>query len=195
MLDSFATRDTLKVKGSSYHIASLTKLGQRFDIKRLPYSMKVLLENLLRHEDGVNVTAKEIEAVANWDAKKEPDTEIAFMPARVVLQDFTGVPCVVDLAAMRDAVVKLGGDAKQINPLVPAELVIDHSVQVDVYGKADALDLNVKIEFDRNKERYAFLRWGQNALDNFKVVPPRTGIVHQVNLEFLGRVVMAGDKD
>ncbi|HET9190687.1 MAG TPA: aconitate hydratase AcnA, partial [Rudaea sp.] len=145
--------------------------------------------------DGVNVTAKEIEAVANWDAKKEPDTEIAFMPARVVLQDFTGVPCVVDLAAMRDAIVRLGGDAKKINPLIPSELVIDHSVQVDVFGKADALDLNVKIEFDRNKERYAFLRWGQNALDNFKVVPPRTGIVHQVNLEYLGRVVMAADKD
>jgi aconitate hydratase len=193
MLDSFATRDTLKVNGSSYHIASLTKLGQRFDIKRLPYSMKILLENLLRHEDGVNVTAKEIEAVAKWNPKAEPDTEISFMPARVVLQDFTGVPCVVDLAAMRDAVVKLGGDAKQINPLAPAELVIDHSVQVDVYGSEQALEKNVEIEFHRNQERYSFLRWGQKAFNNFKVVPPRTGIVHQVNLEHLARVVFAKD--
>jgi len=195
MNDSFATRDTLEVNGTRYQIRSLAKLGDRFDLKRLPYSMKILLENLLRHEDGVNITAREIEAVANWDAKKEPDTEIAFMPARVVLQDFTGVPCVVDLAAMRDAMKKLGGDPKKINPLSPAELVIDHSVQVDVYGKADALDLNVKIEFERNRERYSFLRWGQKAFDNFKVVPPRTGIVHQVNLEYLGRVVMTAEKD
>ena len=189
MKDSFSVRDSLAVNGAHYSYASLTKLAQRFDIRRLPYSMKILLENLLRHEDGVNVTAKEIEAVARWDAKKEPDTEIAFMPARVVLQDFTGVPCVVDLAAMRDAVVKLGGDAKQINPLAPAELVIDHSVQVDVYGSENALEKNVEIEFQRNQERYAFLRWGQKAFNNFKVVPPRTGIVHQVNLEHLARVV------
>jgi aconitate hydratase len=195
MLDSFATRDTLTVNGSQYHFASLAKLGQRFDLKTLPYSLKILLENLLRHEDGVNVTSKEIEAIANWDAKAEPDTEIAFMPARVVLQDFTGVPCVVDLAAMRDAVVKLGGDAKQINPLAPAELVIDHSVQVDVYGSESALEKNVEIEFQRNQERYAFLRWGQKAFDNFKVVPPRTGIVHQVNLEHLARVVFTAEKD
>jgi aconitate hydratase len=195
MLDSFATRDTLSVNGSSYQIASLTKLGKHFDIKRLPYSMKILLENLLRHEDGVNVTKKEIEAVAKWNAKAEPDTEISFMPARVVLQDFTGVPCVVDLAAMRDAVVKLGGDAKQINPLAPAELVIDHSVQVDVYGSASALEKNVEIEFHRNQERYSFLRWGQKAFNNFKVVPPRTGIVHQVNLEHLARVVFANERD
>jgi len=195
MTDSFATRDTLEVNGKKYAIASLAKLGQKFNIARLPYSMKILLENLLRHEDGVNVTAKEIEAVANWDAKKEPDTEIAFMPARVVLQDFTGVPCVVDLAAMRDAIVKLGGDAKKINPLIPSELVIDHSVQVDSFGAADSLDLNVQIEFDRNKERYGFLRWGQTAFNNFKVVPPRTGIVHQVNLEYLARVVITADKD
>ena len=195
MLDSFATRDTLKVNGSSYQIASLTKLGERFDIKRLPYSMKILLENLLRHEDGANVTKKEIEAVAKWNPKAEPDTEISFMPARVVLQDFTGVPCVVDLAAMRDAVVKLGGDAKQINPLAPAELVIDHSVQVDVYGSEDALEKNVEIEFQRNQERYSFLRWGQKAFNNFKVVPPRTGIVHQVNLEHLARVVFAKEVD
>ncbi|WP_049622837.1 aconitate hydratase AcnA [Frateuria defendens] len=195
MLDTFATRDTLVVNGKRYHYASLAKLGQRFDLKRLPYSLKILLENLLRHEDGVNVTAKEIEAVAEWDAKAEPDTEIAFMPARVVLQDFTGVPCVVDLAAMRDAVVKLGGDATQINPLAPAELVIDHSVQVDVYGSKSALEQNVAIEFQRNQERYAFLRWGQKAFDNFKVVPPRTGIVHQVNLEHLARVVFTAEKD
>jgi len=195
MTDSFATRDTLEVGGKKYAIASLAKLGQKFDIARLPYSMKILLENLLRHEDGVNVTAMEIEAVAKWEPKKEPDTEIAFMPARVVLQDFTGVPCVVDLAAMRDAIVKLGGDAAKINPLIPSELVIDHSVQVDVFGEADALDLNVKIEFDRNKERYSFLRWGQGALNNFKVVPPRTGIVHQVNLEYLARVVATADKN
>ncbi len=195
MQDSFATRDTLSVNGRQYRIASLARLGQHFDLKRLPYSMRILLENLLRHEDGVNVTAKEIEAVAKWDAKKEPDTEIAFMPARVVLQDFTGVPCVVDLAAMRDAVVKLGGDAKQINPLAPAELVIDHSVQVDVYGSESALEKNVEIEFQRNRERYSFLRWGQKAFDNFKVVPPRTGIVHQVNLEHLARVVFTADID
>ena len=195
MTDSFSTHIPLEVDGKRYRIASLTKLGERFNLARLPYSMKILLENLLRHEDGINVTAREIEAVANWDSKKEPDTEIAFMPARVVLQDFTGVPCVVDLAAMRDAILRLGGDAKRINPLIPSELVIDHSVQVDAFGNAGALDLNVKIEFDRNKERYAFLRWGQNALDNFKVVPPRTGIVHQVNLEYLARVVMTADKD
>ena len=195
MTDSFATRDILDVGGKKYTIASLAKLGQKFNIARLPYSMKILLENLLRHEDGLNVTAKEIEAVANWEPKKEPDTEIAFMPARVVLQDFTGVPCVVDLAAMRDAIVKLGGDAKKINPLIPSELVIDHSVQVDVFGQADAVDLNVKIEFDRNKERYSFLRWGQTAFNNFKVVPPRTGIVHQVNLEYLARVVATAEKD
>jgi aconitate hydratase len=195
MTDSFATQTTLEVDGKRYKYSSLTKLGEKYDIKRLPYSMKILLENLLRHEDGLNVTAKEIEAVANWDATKEPDTEIAFMPARVVLQDFTGVPCVVDLAAMRDAIVRLGGDAKRINPLIPSELVIDHSVQVDVFGTAGSLDANVKIEFDRNKERYGFLRWGQKAFNNFKVVPPRTGIVHQVNLEFLARVVMAGEKN
>ncbi len=195
MKDSFSTRTSLEVNGKRYAVASLTKLGERFNLKRLPFSMKILLENLLRHEDGVNVTAKEIEAVANWDAKKEPDTEIAFMPARVVLQDFTGVPCVVDLAAMRDAVVKLGGTPEQINPLIPSELVIDHSVQVDVFGKAEALDLNGKIEFERNQERYSFLRWGQKAFHNFKVVPPNTGIVHQVNLENLARVVMTGEKD
>ncbi|MEP6938703.1 MAG: aconitate hydratase AcnA [Rudaea sp.] len=195
MTDSFAARDTLDVQGRKYAIASLAKLGQKFDITRLPYSMKILLENLLRHEDGLNVTAKEIEAVARWEPRKEPDTEISFMPARVVLQDFTGVPCVVDLAAMRDAIVKLGGDAKQINPQIPSELVIDHSVQVDHFGTAESLDFNVKTEFDRNQERYSFLRWGQTAFNNFKVVPPRTGIVHQVNLEFLARVVITAEKE
>jgi len=195
MKDTFSVRDTLEVNGQRHVFASLTKLGERFDLKRLPYSLKILLENLLRHEDGLDVTSKEIEAIAKWDAKAEPDIEIAFMPARVVLQDFTGVPCVVDLAAMRDAVVKLGGDATQINPLAPAELVIDHSVQVDVYGSESALEQNVAIEFERNQERYSFLRWGQKAFNNFKVVPPRTGIVHQVNLEHLARVVFTADID
>ena len=195
MADSFSTRDRLEVNGKSYTYASLAKLGQQFDLARLPYSMKILLENLLRHEDGGNVLPAHIEAVATWDPKAEPDTEIAFMPARVVLQDFTGVPCVVDLAAMRDAVVRLGGQAAQINPQIPSELVIDHSVQVDVFGRPDALDINGRIEFERNRERYGFLRWGQNAFGNFKVVPPNTGIVHQVNLEHLARVVMTADRD
>lgn len=196
MSDSFSTRSQLDVGGKTYDYFSLPTLGRRFDISHLPYSMKILLENLLRHEDGgVTVGKDHIEAVARWNPAAEPDTEIAFMPARVVLQDFTGVPCVVDLAAMRDAVVKLGGRPEQINPLIPSELVIDHSVQVDVFGKPDALDLNGKIEFQRNQERYGFLRWGQKAFDNFKVVPPNTGIVHQVNLENLARVVMTADKD
>ena len=195
MHDSFKVRSTLEVGGKRYAYWSLPKLGERFDIKRLPYSMRILLENLLRHEDGVTVTAREIEAVCRWEPTKEPDTEIAFMPARVVLQDFTGVPCVVDLAAMRDAIGALGGDPDRINPLVPAELVIDHSVQVDVFGQPKALEENVAIEFGRNQERYSFLRWGQKALDNFKVVPPKTGIVHQVNLEHLARVVMAVEKN
>jgi len=196
MSDSFSTRSQLNVGGKTYDYFSLPTLGQCFDISHLPYSMKILLENLLRHEDGgITVGKDHIEAVARWNPAAEPDTEIAFMPARVVLQDFTGVPCVVDLAAMRDAVVKLGGSPEQINPQIPSELVIDHSVQVDVFGKPDALDLNGKIEFQRNQERYGFLRWGQKAFDNFKVVPPNTGIVHQVNLENLARVVMTADKD
>ncbi|MBX9403103.1 aconitate hydratase AcnA [Lysobacter sp. BMK333-48F3] len=196
MPDSYATRRKLNVNGRDYTYFSLPALGERFDISHLPYSMKILLENLLRHEDGGATVGKEhIEAVAQWDAAKEPDTEIAFMPARVVLQDFTGVPCVVDLAAMRDAVSKLGGNPSQINPLIPSELVIDHSVQVDVFGRPDALDLNGKIEFDRNKERYSFLRWGQKSFENFKVVPPNTGIVHQVNLENLARVVVGREVD
>src|SRR5690606_37927771 len=195
MTDSFATRARLDVNGKSYAYSSLPRLGERFDLAKLPYSMKILLENLLRHEDGVTVLPAHIEAVAKWDPKAEPDTEIAFMPARVLLQDFTGVPCVVDLAAMRDAVAKLGGQPSQINPQIPSELVIDHSVQVDVFGRADALDINGRIEFERNGERYSFLRWGQKAFENFKVVPPNTGIVHQVNLEHLARVVMAREVD
>jgi aconitate hydratase len=195
MKDSFSVRDSIEVNGKRHTIASLAKFGEKFDIKRLPYSMKILLENLLRQEDGLNVTSKEIEAVAKWDSKAEPEIEISFMPARVVLQDFTGVPCVVDLAAMRDAVAKLGGDPNKINPLAPAELVIDHSVQVDAFGSEGALEQNVEIEFERNQERYSFLRWGQKAFNNFKVVPPRTGIVHQVNLENLARVVFTADVD
>ena len=195
MIDSYATRQTLEVAGRSYAYVSLPALGKHFDIQRLPFSMKILLENLLRHEDGVNVTQKEIEAVANWDPQKEPDTEIAFLPARVLLQDFTGVPCVVDLAAMRDAMQALGGDPDKINPLAPVELVIDHSVQVDVFGRADALNRNADIEFQRNHERYAFLRWGQKALQDFRVVPPSTGIVHQVNIEYLARTVMTREID
>ncbi len=195
MADSFSTRDTLQLGGESYAYASLARLGRQLDIGHLPYSLKILLENLLRHEDGVTVLPQHIEALARWDPQARPETEIAFMPARVVLQDFTGVPCVVDLAAMRDAVVKLGGRPEQINPQIPSELVIDHSVQVDVYGRADALDLNGRIEFERNRERYGFLRWGQTAFRNFKVVPPSTGIVHQVNLEHLARVVMTGEHD
>ena len=196
MNESFSTRSQLDVGGRQYTYCSLPRLGQKFDISRLPYSLKILLENLLRHEDGGHTVGPEhIEAVAKWNPAAEPDTEIAFMPARVVLQDFTGVPCVVDLAAMRDAVVKLGGRAGQINPQIPSELVIDHSVQVDVFGRPDALDLNGRIEFERNRERYSFLRWGQNAFGNFKVVPPNTGIVHQVNLEHLARVVMEREVD
>lgn len=196
MADSFATRDQLTVNGKTYTYASLPKLARHFDIRHLPYSLKILLENLLRHEDGgITVGREHIEALATWDPKAEPATEIAFMPARVVLQDFTGVPCVVDLAAMRDAVARLGGRPEQINPQIPSELVIDHSIQVDVYGRPDALDLNGRIEFERNAERYAFLRWGQKALTNFRAVPPNTGIVHQVNLEYLARVVMEREID
>ena len=195
-MDSFKTQTRLEVGGKHYAYHSLPKLGEQFDIAHLPYAMKILLENLLRHEDGgVTVGPEHIAAVAQWVPSKVPDTEIAFMPARVVLQDFTGVPCVVDLAAMRDAVTALGGKPEQINPQIPSELVIDHSVQVDVYGRADALDLNAKIEFERNLERYSFLRWGQKAFTDFKVVPPATGIVHQVNLEHLARVVMAREID
>ena len=194
MKDSFGARSTLEVGGKQYEIFRLDAVSEGH-VARLPYSLKILLENLLRHEDGRDVTREDIEALANWDPKAEPSQEISFTPSRVILQDFTGVPAVVDLAAMRDAVVGLGGEAADINPLSPAELVIDHSVQVDRYGTANALDLNNKIEFQRNKERYSFLRWGQSAFDNFKVVPPNTGIVHQVNLEYLARVVFEKETD
>jgi len=194
MTDSFGARSTLAVGASKFEIFRLDAVKDGH-AERLPYSLKILLENLLRHEDGRDVTREDILALANWDPKAAPSTEISFTPGRVILQDFTGVPAVVDLAAMRDAVVKLGGSAKSINPLSPAELVIDHSVQVDNYGAANALDLNNKIEFQRNKERYSFLRWGQSAFDNFRVVPPNTGIVHQVNLEFLSRVVFDANKN
>ncbi len=193
MKDTVDARSALQVNGKEYHYWALQSLG-RERVARLPFSLRILLENLLRHEDGVNVTRKDIDALLEWNPKAEPDTEIAFTPARVILQDFTGVPAVVDLAAMRDAVVKLGGRAETINPLSPAELVIDHSVQVDSFGALDSLKKNNAIEFERNKERYSFLRWGQDAFDNFKVVPPNTGIVHQVNLEFLARVVFDVEK-
>ena len=193
MKDSFGARSTLDVGSDSYEIFRLDAVKEGH-ADRLPYSLKILLENLLRHEDGRDVTRDDILALANWDPKAEPSTEISFTPSRVILQDFTGVPAVVDLAAMRDAVVKLGGSADRINPLSPAELVIDHSVQVDNYGAANALDLNNKIEFQRNAERYSFLRWGQSAFENFRVVPPNTGIVHQVNLEYLSRVVFDVEK-
>lgn len=194
MTDSFNTRSTLKVGERSYEIVSLGALPQD-KVARLPYSLKILLENLLRFEDGVNVRKSDIEALLGWSPSAAPFHEIAFTPARVILQDFTGVPCIVDLAAMREAIVKLGGNAERVNPLAPAELVIDHSVQVDEYGTAQSLAANNKIEFERNIERYGFLRWGQTAFRNFKVVPPNTGIVHQVNLEHLGRVVFHDEKD
>ena len=194
MTGSSQTRSTLEVGNRSYDYWSFASLPAD-KVARLPYSLKILLENLLRYEDGVNVTREDIEAVLAWDAKATPSYEIDFTPARVIMQDFTGVPCVVDLAAMREAVQKLGGDPQRINPLNPAELVIDHSVQVDDYGRPTALSVNNRIEFERNGERYAFLRWGQTAFRNFKVVPPNTGIVHQVNLEFLGRVVFHNDTD
>jgi aconitate hydratase len=192
--DSFGARSELEVGRRRYEIYRLDALPPRFDTGRLPFSLKVLLENLLRTEGDGSVDAQDIEALATWDAKAAPSKEIAFTPARVLLQDFTGVPAVVDLAAMRDAIAALGGDPAKINPLVPAELVIDHSVQVDVFGTRDAFRRNAEREFERNQERYAFLRWGQEAFDNFAVVPPDTGIVHQVNLEYLARVVFVDDK-
>ncbi|MBS0364804.1 MAG: aconitate hydratase AcnA [Proteobacteria bacterium] len=188
MTNSFRARSTLKAGDRAYEIWSLAALPQD-KLARLPYSLKILLENLLRFEDGVSVSRADIEALLEWDPRAVPSHEIAFTPARVILQDFTGVPCVVDLAAMRDAIVRLGGDPERVNPLNPAELVIDHSIQVDEYGTPTALADNTAIEFARNRERYAFLRWGQTAFHNFKVVPPNTGIVHQVNLEYLARVI------
>jgi aconitate hydratase len=192
MTDSFKARTTLKVGQVTYGMYGLAALESK-NVHRLPFSLKILLENLLRFEDGVNVKKSDIDALLSWDPKAAPHHEIAFTPARVIMQDFTGVPCIVDLAAMREAIARLGGDPQRVNPLAPAELVIDHSVQVDEYGTADSLARNNEIEFQRNGERYMFLRWGQTAFSNFKVVPPNTGIVHQVNIERLARVVFAGD--
>jgi aconitate hydratase len=192
--DSFGARGTLEVGGKEYEIFRLQALQQRFDVARLPFSLKVLLENLLRTEGNGAVRAKDIEALASWDAQAQPSKEIAFTPARVLMQDFTGVPAVVDLAAMRDAIAEMGGDPAKINPLAPAELVIDHSVQVDAFGTRDSFRFNAEREFERNQERYAFLRWGQGAFGDFAVVPPDTGIVHQVNLEYLARVVFHNEK-
>ena len=188
--NSFGSRATIESGGASYEIYRLDAVPGS---QTLPYSLKVLLENLLRNEDGVNITAAHIEALAGWDPEKKPDTEIQFTPARVILQDLTGVPAVVDLAAMREAMRALGGDPTKINPLIPAELVIDHSVVADVFGRPDAFARNVELEFQRNRERFQFLRWGQDAFRGFRVVPPGTGIVHQVNIEHLGRVVMTQD--
>jgi aconitate hydratase len=193
-VDSFHAKDTLEVGDDSYEIHRLDKVtGDGLDVDSLPFSLKVLLECLLRTEDGADITKADIEALAGWDADAEPSKEIQFTPARVIMQDFTGVPCVVDLATMREAMADLGGDATKINPLAPAEMVIDHSVIADVFGTPEAFERNVEIEYERNKERYQFLRWGQGAFDDFKVVPPGTGIVHQVNIEHLARVVFTRD--
>ncbi len=193
--DSFGARSTLEASGKEFEIHRLDALQERFDVARLPYSLKVLLENSLRLEDGTAVTADDIEAIATWDAKAEPSAEIPFQPARVLMQDFTGVPAVVDLAAMRDAMEGLGGDPAAINPLVDVDLIIDHSVQVDAFGNQRAFAINEERDYERNGERYAFLRWGQEAFDNFRVVPPATGICHQVNLEYLGRCVWTRERD
>jgi aconitate hydratase len=186
-VNSFGARDTLKVGDNSYEIYRLDAVP---GTEKLPYSLKVLAENLLRTEDGSNITKDHIEAIASWDPEAEPSVEIQFTPARVIMQDFTGVPCIVDLATMREAVGDLGGDPDQVNPLAPADLVIDHSVIADLFGTENAFERNVEIEYERNGERYQFLRWGQGAFDDFKVVPPGTGIVHQVNIEYLASVVM-----
>jgi len=193
--DSFGARSKLEVGGREYEIHRLDALQERFDVAPLPYSLKVLLENVLRLEDGDSVTSEDVEAIAGWDAKAEPSIEIPFQPARVLMQDFTGVPAVVDLAAMRDAMDELGGDATAINPLVDVDLVIDHSVQVDAFGNPGAFEINAEREFERNHERYVFLRWGQKAFDNFRVVPPATGICHQVNLEYIAQVVFSRERD
>jgi aconitate hydratase len=195
MSDSFGARSTLEVGGTEYEVFRLDALQERYDVARLPYSLKILLENALRLEDSESVSAGDIEAIATWDAKAEPSAEIPFQPARVLMQDFTGVPAIVDLAAMRDAMEDLGGDPGRINPLVPVDLIIDHSVQVDAFGNPRAFDINADRDYERNEERYAFLRWGQQAFDDFRVVPPATGICHQVNLEYLGRVVFTRERD
>jgi aconitate hydratase A / 2-methylisocitrate dehydratase len=195
MSDSFGARGTLDVGGKQYEIFRLDALQSRYDIARLPYSLKVLLENSLRLEDGESVTSDHIEAIATWDATADPSAEIPFQPARVLMQDFTGVPALVDLAAMRDAMEELGGNPETIDPLVPVDLIIDHSVQVDAFGNARAFDINADRDYERNGERYAFLRWGQQAFNNLRVVPPATGICHQVNLEYLGQVVFRREQD
>ncbi|MDQ3758880.1 MAG: aconitate hydratase [Actinomycetota bacterium] len=195
MTDSFGAKDTLDVSQNEYEIYRLDALQEKYDVARLPYSLKVLLENTLRLEDSESVTAKDVETIASWDAKAEPSEEIPYQPARVLMQDFTGVPAVVDLAAMRDAMEELGSDPKKINPLVPVDLVIDHSVQVDAFGNDRAFDINADRDYERNEERYAFLRWGQQAFDNFRVVPPATGICHQVNLEYISKVVFSRERD
>src|SRR3954463_6351450 len=188
--DTLSTRATLKVGGKSYDYYSLAAAAEKYgDISRLPFSMKVLLENMLRFEDGKTVTTEDVKAIIDWQQEKRSDREIQYRPARVLMQDFTGVPCVVDLAAMRDAITKLGGDAAKINPLVPVHLVIDHSVMVDEFGTPKAFGDNVDLEYQRNMERYEFLKWGSKALDNFSVVPPGTGICHQVNLEYVAQAV------
>jgi aconitate hydratase len=186
--DSFGAKSTLTAAGQTVTYFSLPALTD-YDLARLPFSLRILLENLLRHEDGRTVSAEDIRFLAQWDAAAEPSREIAYMPARVLMQDFTGVPAIVDLAAMRDAMRALGGNPEKINPLQPAELVIDHSVQVDEFGTVNAYDMNAALEFQRNRERYAFLKWGQSAFNNFSAVPPGMGICHQVNLEYLARVV------
>ena len=191
-VNSFDALDTLDVAGTEYQVFRIDKVP---GYEKLPFSLKVLLENLLRTEDGKNVTDQQIRALGAWQPTAEPDTEIQFTPARVVMQDFTGVPCIVDLATMREAVAELGGDPHKINPLAPAELVIDHSVIADLFGSEDALERNVEIEYERNGERYQFLRWGQTAFDDFKVVPPGTGIVHQVNIEHLAKVTYTREVD
>ncbi len=194
--DSFGAKSTLDVDGKSYEIFRLDAVqGDGLDVDSLPFSLKVLLENLLRTEDGADITADDIRALAGWEADADPSKEIQFTPARVIMQDFTGVPCVVDLATMREAMADLGGDASKINPLAPAEMVIDHSVIADVFGTPEAFERNVEIEYERNRERYQFLRWGQGAFDDFKVVPPGTGIVHQVNIEHLARVAFTREVD
>src|SRR5918998_728558 len=196
-LNSFDTVATLTSGGETFDYYSLPSLERAGfpGVGRLPYSLKILLENLLRREDGRFVKSDDVRALASWDITAPRQKEIAFMPARVLLQDFTGVPCVVDLAAMRDGITALGGDPQKVNPLQPVELVIDHSVQVDYFGQDNAFSLNAELEFSRNKERYAFLRWGQRAFRNFQVVPPDTGIVHQVNIEYLARVIFSEDVD
>ncbi|HNN48595.1 MAG TPA: aconitase family protein, partial [Marmoricola sp.] len=195
-VNSFGAKSTLDVNGKNYEIYRLDAVtGEGLDVASLPFSLKVLLENLLRTEDGANITADDIKALAGWDADAQPDKEIQFTPARVIMQDFTGVPCVVDLATMREAMSDIGGDPNKINPLAPAEMVIDHSVIADYFGNAQAFERNVEIEYERNRERYQFLRWGQGAFSDFKVVPPGTGIVHQVNIEHLARVVFTREVD